>query len=287
MKRPAVFVASLLAAALAIVAAGPAPAAPAARDTLDTAPALWRHPVAAVAHDAADLATAPLHFSSCDWAVTAGVAALAGVMVASWDGDVRAARRTDAGVLPYDALRRPAELGRWYGASDTHAVAALAAAVGSLGAVGLVRRDTYLFGTAALAAESVAFAVAVTGVVKVAAGRDRPLADKGPHSFHPFSAGANGTGFSLPSGHTAAAFALATTLSRRYPRWWVVLPAYTVAAGIAAQRVDAGAHWASDTVVGAAIGYGVAARLAAGRGRLHLAAVPGPGGVNLAAAWRW
>ncbi len=75
---------------------------------------------------------------------------------------------------------------------------------------------------------------------------------------------------SFPSGHTAAAFALAMVLAWYYPPlWWWVWP---LAIGCGASRVITFAHWPSDCVVGAGLGYvcgclGVAivARIARGR----------------------
>lgn len=61
---------------------------------------------------------------------------------------------------------------------------------------------------------------------------------------------------SFPSAHTATAFAFAVGLSRMYPKgwWWFGL----LAAGVALQRVETGAHYLSDTCFGAAVGLLVA-----------------------------
>jgi len=60
---------------------------------------------------------------------------------------------------------------------------------------------------------------------------------------------------SFPSGHSALAFASATTLYRRYG-WEVGVPAYAVATLTAYARVDARKHHWYDVVAGAAIGAG-------------------------------
>lgn len=57
---------------------------------------------------------------------------------------------------------------------------------------------------------------------------------------------------SLPSGHTTVSFALAFTLSRRYPS--LRLPLYATAGLVAASRVYLGAHYPSDVVAGALLG---------------------------------
>lgn len=64
--------------------------------------------------------------------------------------------------------------------------------------------------------------------------------------------------YSFPSGHSAVAFALATSTSLSYPRWYVVAPAYAWATTTAVARVWFGVHYPTDILAGAAIGSGVA-----------------------------
>ena len=73
--------------------------------------------------------------------------------------------------------------------------------------------------------------------------------------FPIISAGSGGQSF--PSAHTATAVGLAVVLSRLYPRgrgFFAVL-----AVMVACQRIQGGAHYLSDTLVGAAVGCLVAA----------------------------
>ncbi|GIX31625.1 MAG: hypothetical protein KatS3mg124_2097 [Porticoccaceae bacterium] len=69
-----------------------------------------------------------------------------------------------------------------------------------------------------------------------------------------------GDRFSLPSGHTSAAFAVATTLALCFPVLAPWIWGWSVAVGAA--RVVLGVHFPSDVVVGAAVG--TAASLAVG-----------------------
>jgi membrane-associated phospholipid phosphatase len=64
--------------------------------------------------------------------------------------------------------------------------------------------------------------------------------------------------YSLPSGHAAVSFALATSTSLSYPRWYVIAPTYAWAATTALSRVWHGVHYPSDVALGAAMGTGVA-----------------------------
>ncbi len=63
---------------------------------------------------------------------------------------------------------------------------------------------------------------------------------------------------SMPSGHSAGAAALATSLSLRYPEWYVIGPsvAYALYTGFA--RLNLGMHYLSDVLVGYTIGAGIA-----------------------------
>ena len=59
---------------------------------------------------------------------------------------------------------------------------------------------------------------------------------------------------SFPSGHTSAAFVIATSLSLSYPEWYVVAPAMSWATIMGVGRVWHGVHYPSDVAVGTVIG---------------------------------
>jgi membrane-associated phospholipid phosphatase len=110
--------------------------------------------------------------------------------------------------------------------------------------------------------EAIAVAAATTTLLKGLAGRARPFvtADTNPTDFH-FGRGFNGGDFqSFPSGHTTAAFALASTVTSESQRWWphqtwIVGPTmYGTATLVGLSRMYNNAHWASDVALGAAIG---------------------------------
>lgn len=62
-------------------------------------------------------------------------------------------------------------------------------------------------------------------------------------------------GYSMPSGHTQVAFAIATLLSARSPRYAVLY--YLAASLIGLYRIYVGAHFPSDVLAGAILGIGL------------------------------
>jgi undecaprenyl-diphosphatase len=69
---------------------------------------------------------------------------------------------------------------------------------------------------------------------------------------------ADGGQSSMPSGHAASAFNTATALSLVYPKWYVIVPAYSWACLVAYGRMYQGVHYPSDVAIGAVVGAGTA-----------------------------
>lgn len=67
-----------------------------------------------------------------------------------------------------------------------------------------------------------------------------------------------GGGYSMPSGHTTAAFCTATSLSLLFPKWYVIAPCYLYAASVGYARMYQGVHYPTDVLAGAAVGAGTA-----------------------------
>jgi membrane-associated phospholipid phosphatase len=63
---------------------------------------------------------------------------------------------------------------------------------------------------------------------------------------------------SFPSGHTSIAFATATALSLKYPKWYVIAPASIWACSVGYSRMNLGVHYPSDVFAGAVLGAGSA-----------------------------
>ena len=68
----------------------------------------------------------------------------------------------------------------------------------------------------------------------------------------------NEQSLSFPSGHTSLAFATATALSLKYPKWYVIAPSYFWACSVGYSRMNLGMHYPSDVLAGAILGAGSA-----------------------------
>jgi len=132
--------------------------------------------------------------------------------------------------------------------SDANAPLTIGIPAGWL-AVGLIKQDTRITqeGLRWMAAQVVNRVVTTT--LKVVVNRSRPavadptlvaLEDARKHSF--------------PSGHTSSVFALATSISLDYPKWYIIAPAYLGASLMGYTRCYLGVHYPSDVVAGAVLG---------------------------------
>ena len=103
----------------------------------------------------------------------------------------------------------------------------------------------------------IGFSLASTAVItfglKYAVDRTRPFVTY-PDIIKRSSAGSK----SFPSGHTSSAFALATSISLEYPKWYIIAPSYAWACAVGYSRMRLGVHYPSDVFAGAIIGTGCA-----------------------------
>jgi len=110
--------------------------------------------------------------------------------------------------------------------------------------------------------EAVLIASAVTGILKGTLGRARPFVvnDTNPHDFKLGGGFRSSDRQSFPSGHTTTAFAAAAAVTsemrRLHPEtvWYVGPVLYGGATLVGLSRMYHNKHWASDVVLGAAIG---------------------------------
>lgn len=102
-----------------------------------------------------------------------------------------------------------------------------------------------------------ALAGGLAEVMKLVVRRQRPGAESAAYLFRPYDVDLWSTrGLGMASSHTAVAFGAAAVLARCFPGTAPVW--YLLATGCAATRVLAGAHYLSDTVAAAALGWLVA-----------------------------
>jgi membrane-associated phospholipid phosphatase len=127
---------------------------------------------------------------------------------------------------------------------------ALAAFVRLQGGAAATRRAWLVFWSPVVAG-------AVAELLKLVVRRERPALNDGLYGFRPFDDRTwNAAGLAFPSSHAAVAFGGAAMLARLFPRArWV---GYTLAAGCAITRVLARAHFVSDVVAAAGLGWLVA-----------------------------
>ena len=89
---------------------------------------------------------------------------------------------------------------------------------------------------------------------------------------------------SLPSGHTAMAFALATSLADDIDRPWATVGLYTAATAVGWSRINDDRHWLSDVTAGAVLGI-ASAKFASGRwtifGMRAPSLIAGPAGMGI------
>jgi membrane-associated phospholipid phosphatase len=131
-------------------------------------------------------------------------------------------------------------------------------------AIGLARKDPYAQHTVLLAGEAVLDSEILTTVIKDVDRRFRPASfppngDLSQSWFKETHGSYLGGIGSFPSGHTIAAFSIATVFANRYPnpRWHVWL-AYGLASLVGFSRVSLQSHFPSDVFAGAALGYAIA-----------------------------
>ena len=126
------------------------------------------------------------------------------------------------------------------------------AAPASIILVGFINKDEATKREGYRAGANFLLTSALTVGLKYSINRKRPFVTY-PDLFHKKSKAGS---YSFPSGHTSTAFATATSLTLATKKWYVAVPAYAWASGVAYSRMYLGVHYPSDILGGMVIGIG-------------------------------
>ncbi|HZK69210.1 MAG TPA: phosphatase PAP2 family protein [Paludibacter sp.] len=136
--------------------------------------------------------------------------------------------------------------------SNTTTVVAFSTPV-VMGVVALIEKDDNLLKNAIYVGAAIGVDGLMTYSLKKVVNRDRPYVTY--PDIHPAMLE---TSNSFPSGHTSLAFATATAISLKYPKWYVIAPSYLWACSVGYSRLNLGVHYPTDVLVGALLGAGSA-----------------------------
>src|SRR6266849_4525856 len=201
-------------------------------------PSLERRFFKNILQDQRAIWTSPLHLEGDDakWLTALGLSTAALI----------ATDRHTAGALHNDRLRLNisrdvAYLGSAGGASSI---------AGAFYLIGRATHNARARETGLLGGEALIDGGIVSGVIKHVTQRRRPRAPEPGDFFE--------GGLSFPSGHTTAAWSLATVVANEYrDKRLVQISAYGLATAASMARFTGRNHFLSDVLVGSAIGYGI------------------------------
>lgn len=189
-----------------------------------------------------DYFTSPLHFESNDWrnlGITAAMVA-GGFFL---DNSARSYSQQDHAKFKNDLF----DIDQYY--TTKYVVAATAGIYG----FGLFTGNDKVRNAGVQLGESVIYAGIVTVTLKSLIGRSRPYNNSGHASFKPFNL--NNDNLSFPSGHATLAFAFSTVMAHQIDNIFWKTGWFAAAGLVCYARLYHDQHWASDVLMGGAIGY--------------------------------
>lgn len=202
--------------------------------------------------------TKPFHMTKKDWGTFGKFALVTGALAFADESIQRSAldlRDHNSGLRNVSKY-----VTNFGGVYETYILAAF-------GAYGFVFKSEKVKTTTLLATQAYITGGLMESVIKFVSGRQRPyVKDPNAVETEPTFHGPlyktirdeNGKKLnsSFPSGHTTVAFAAATVFAMEYrDRPWVPILSYSAASLIGLSRITENKHWATDVLVGAALGY--------------------------------
>ncbi len=195
------------------------------------------------------IATGPVNWKGKEWGIAAGVLT-AGIVLYIYDDDIR--------VFFQDHQTPGLDNTSTYFFEPWGSGIYPAALLGGFYIYGLSAKDKKARQVALGGVQALILATVSTQIIKHITHRHRPYQDEPPNSRlweGPF------TGWeytSFVSGHTTRTFAMASLFSSIYKdKIWVGILSYGIATGVGLSRIYENEHWASDVLIGAALGYAI------------------------------
>ena len=192
----------------------------------------------------------PLHYDWQDWTVFGGVAAVT-TLAFVYDDDIY---KFVNGTFSENQSNAISKYTNVFGEEYF-----ILPSVALTYAIGAIDKDSRLRNMSLAALQSFVYAEVASAGLKVLTCRERPTANSQQPTANsqswlgPF---ATFESTAFPSGHAMCSFALAATVAGFYPeKKWVGIVSYSLATVTSVGRVISKEHWASDVIVGAAIGY--------------------------------
>jgi membrane-associated phospholipid phosphatase len=185
--------------------------------------------------DQKDFWTAPLHFSEKQWDWALPSVILGGLLIKA-DGSIENHVPTTKSTVSHAVT------------ASNAGVAALVGGGAGLFLLGHLQHDDQKRETGILAGEAAIGAFLDNELFKFAAGRERPFTGSGTGRFFV-------GGDSFPSTHAAVSWAIASVIAHEYPGPLTQLLAYGIAGGVTGARWAGQKHFASDAIIGSALGW--------------------------------
>jgi membrane-associated phospholipid phosphatase len=214
-------------------------ASPSPKPQQSATPSLEKQFFKNVLHDQKAIWTSPLHLHARDarWLAPLGLAAAGLIATDQGTGDEIAESHKQL-----NASRVVSYAGSGYGVGGVALTFYL---------VGRAKHDDRGRETGLLGAEALIDSAIVVTALKEITQRSRPLSGKNRSDFWD-------GGSSFPSGHSIAAWSLATVIANEYhDRRLVQITAYGIAGVVSVARFTGQKHYLSDVLVGSAMGYGI------------------------------